>query len=207
MKRLSSLPAQIGVASVLFVLCLFVPLTTSLGQGIHERDLVSWRGIDHLDSGQTQIEFVYQGEPVLDLPLQNVPHKWFHIPVSRTLAETSIDSVSVLSALYKVHPHLVQGIMGTYGNIESITNIFPHYPVSYSTALLKELAIKHINPDQFGGPDIPPGSVPYSMLKDGVLHIDTLPDDNTLVQCAPGAVPNELLTITHQALSGGGASA
>lgn len=206
MKLLNSLPTQIGAASVLFVLCLIIPMTTSLAQGIHERKLLSWQGVEHLKTGQISLVIKYEGDPNLDLPLTSVPKSWFSLSLSSDTAGTTIDSPAILGWLYKQNPGMVEGILGTNGNIASITNIFPHYPVAYTVSFLKQLAKEHINPDQFGGPDVKPGSVPYQQLSDGLLHVDTLADNNTLVQCSPNAIPQELIAISHKNAVDGGVS-
>ncbi len=207
MKLLNNLPTQIGVAVLLLGACLFIPLTSSLGQGITERVILSWRGLDNLTTGQTSLQIQYQGDPAVDLVLPTVSRNLFSVPLSSSLVATPIDNVAIIEALYKVHPHLVESLLGTYGNVESITNIFPHYPVAFPVSTLKTLGAMKVNPDLFGGPDIPPGSVPYAHLIGGVLHIDTLPDQNTLVQCAPGVLPYELVSLNHQVAGSGGAPA
>jgi hypothetical protein len=88
--------------------------------------------------------------------------------------------------------------MGTRNNIFTPFTPFPGNPVSFSMSMLSTLANNHVNPDQFGGPDIPPGSVPLSHLNSGMLQIDTRANANTFKQLKPGQMPLELSYLIHK---------
>jgi|GEM_PF-5057620 len=202
--RLRSMPAQIGMASLLFALCLLIPVSTNLGQGGGERDLLSWQGIYNEQSGRQFLRFAYQGAPVIEVSIANVSGDIFPLTVGAQEKGTVIDSPQIIADAFRTQRNVIESMLGTYHNVATVTDWFPNYPVAFSTQLLKRLSALHVNPQSFGGPDIRPGSVPYGKLRGGSLHIDTLPNNNTLSQCAPGQAPSELLAFRSTARSARG---
>ncbi|MHB1627188.1 MAG: hypothetical protein ACYCVB_02250 [Bacilli bacterium] len=190
-----SMPAQIGMASLLFALCLLVPVSTNLGQGGGERDIVSWRGIYNEQSGRQFLRIAYLGAPALEVSIAGVSPRLFPFAAGPQEKGTPLDSPQIIADAYRSQPRLIQSVLGTYENVASLTDWFPNYPVAFSVGLLRKLSALHVNPMSFGGPDIVPGRVPFGRLKGHVLHIDTLPDNNTLSQCSPGQVPQELVAL------------
>lgn len=181
-------------AALLTVGGLFVPMTTSLGQGINETVVTGWDG-QYVPADQSyhfrvvnvtgSFKSAMRPLPVADFPLHLSSFSWL----------TRKDFVPAIKAAIAANPHMVEQELGTYQNVAGPLSPFPADPVAYSTAFLKDLAAAHINPASFGGPDIPPGSVPYGKLTGGILHIDTKSDDNTLIQCHPGQIPAELAAL------------
>ncbi|MCL4496396.1 MAG: hypothetical protein M1294_16535 [Firmicutes bacterium] len=188
----------IGVAALLTAGGLFMPQTTSLGQNITEAHVTGWQGEYERDihafklrmeTGNPQTTVVV---PMNPLPMKDFPiHKgvnWF----------TPLDTALPMRAAMARDPHLLAQALGTRNNVFTPFTPFPGSPVSYSAGMLKKLAQNHINPEEFGGPDIPAGSVPLSHLTGGVLQIDTLTNANTLKQCEPGQMPPELTMLRHK---------
>ncbi len=196
MKRIQSLPVMIAIAGALLVGGMFVQPTTALGQGIAEKDLISWQGVYLPQDRESFLAVRYVGQPLREYPVPSQPAGMFSVH-GRLQWTTVVDDPQFLRAVQKVKPHMIEQILGTYQNVESLGVVFPASPVGYTAALLRRMAGMHVNPAQFGGPSIPPGSVPYARLKGGILHVDTQANDNTLVQCQPGQLPVPLRMIAH----------
>ncbi|WP_028962419.1 hypothetical protein [Sulfobacillus thermosulfidooxidans] len=188
----------IGVAALLTVGGLFIPQTTSLGQNITEAHVTGWQGEYESDIHAFKLR-VEAGTPqtTVVINMKPLPMKDFSIHKGMDWF-TPVDAIAPMRAALAVDPHLVDQALGTRNNVFTPLTPFPGNPVSYSAGMLQQLAKDHINPDEFGGPNIPPGSVPISHLPGGVLQIDTLANANTLKQCEPGEMPPELTHLIHQ---------
>lgn len=191
MKSRYSLPVMIAIAALMLVAGLFVHVPTALGQGIDEHIVTGWQGVYEVDTHQYFLQVSYQGEAPVPFPTVAWPSSHF---VSREGKEwtTAMDDLTVVQMAAKNNPGKIESIFGTQGNVASIQVIFPVGPVAYATSFLQSLSRLQINPDSFGGPNIPPGIVPYKLLSGDELHIDTLTNNNTLYQCQPGQTPPEL---------------
>lgn len=182
----------VGVSALLVVGGMFMPQTTSLGQNISEAHVIGWQGEYESDIHAFKLRMeTGSSQSTIVVGMKPLPMKDFS--VHRGLNwYTPFDAIAPMRAALALHPHLLHQALGTRNNVFTPLTPFPGSPVSYSAGMLNQLAKKHINPDEFGGPNIPPGSVPISHLSGGVLQIDTLANANTLKQCEPGAMPPEL---------------
>lgn len=196
-KRTFSFPVMIAIAAVLFLAGMTIHVPTALGQGITENAIISWQGVYEQQSQEYFLQVDYQGAPVDSYPMGTMPQAWFH-PAQGDRLTTKIDDPRVMMFAYRANPGLVKTLLGTHDNVSAFFVVFPAGPVSYTDRFLHALSAQGINPDRFGGPDIPVGVVPYSRLTGGVLHIDTEVNDNTLTQCKPGAMPLELQALLAQ---------
>lgn len=183
-----------GMVAVL----MFVPVRTSLGQGIHENIVTGWVGrYDHL-SHQYFCRIETQNGVELDIPIPRLPSKLF---INRGAGEfwtTGSDQVSVLRAAFHAHPHMLEEDLGTRANVADRLSPFPGRPVAYRQSFLESLSRRHFNPRVVGGPNIPPTTRVWGSLPDGLLQIDTRADNNTLVQLRPGEVPAPLEQVWRQ---------
>lgn len=200
--------ARVFLAASLMVLAMmFVPLTTSLGQGIQEDVVTGWVGRYDHDTGAIYCRIELLGGGYHDIVITDMPRRDFAHRGSGEFWTTPDDMLAIIRRAYILHPRAVEQDLGTRDNVERPSTPFPGNPVAYSTPFLRSLARHHWNPMAFGGPDIPPGSVPWATLSHGNLPIDTLGDMNTLHQCDPGRVPPSLMAaIRRSALRNGPAS-
>lgn len=194
MKKTLGFPAMIAIAAALFVTGLFIHVPTALGQGITEHVITGWQGEYEADSGQFFLRVDYAGSAPAVQPATKMPLGWFVHKGARHWT-TVMDDPRVLAAEERRHRLQIETILGTSDNVASLSVIFPNGPVGYAISFLKSLTVLRINPAFYGGPDIPPGSVPYRLLSGGELHIDTQANNNTLRQCLPGQAPTELTTL------------
>jgi len=196
MIRGNSMVVVVGAAVVLTLLSLAVPMTTSRGQGIDEYVVKDWRGVYLPSSHSFRIRFDYTDGSFAESPMSALALDQFTDKSSPDAWLTVPNPVSALQAAYTRDAGRLEHLLGTSGNAASLFHPFRSGPVGYSTAFLRTLAASSLNPDKFGGPNIPPGSVPYTKLKDGVLHVDTATDGNVIRQCPPGQTPAELASLT-----------
>ena len=194
MKRIQSMPVMIAIAGALLVGGMFVHPVTAIGQGIGEKDIVSWSGVYLKQAKEFFLAVHYTGQQLREYPIPSLPVSLFS-EHGATQWTTPLDDPLFMRAVHAAKPHMVEQLLGTYQNVETFGVIFPASPVGYTTVLLRQLARLDANPAQFGGPAIPPGTVPYARLKSGVLHVDTQVNNNTLTQCQPGQVPITLRAI------------
>ena len=192
--------AVVGAVVILLLVSLF-PMNTSLAQGIDEGIVAGWKGVydptDHLYN----LRFLYQDGTYADYPLPALPLSDFRDRSSVTLWTTQMDFLPALQASYQANASKIQYELGTRGNVATFANPFPGNPIAYTVGFLRDLERLHVNPKSFGGPDIPPGSVPYSKVTGGVLQIDTQSNGNTIIQLQPGQVPPVLKYLNPTAVS------
>ncbi len=192
--------AKAGVAAGSMVaLLMFIPVTTSLGQGIHENIVLGWRGRYDLQSGQYYLRFLLSGGGSQDIRLTSFPKQDL---VHRGRGEfwtTRLDALAPIRVAFHENPHAVEQDLGTRANVADRISPFPGRPAAYDASLLEAMTRMHFNPREVGGPNIPPGAIDWHRLPDGVLQIDTLADSNTLHQIYPGAMPIPLkFLMAHQ---------
>lgn len=191
MRRLSWTAQVFILSGALVALMLVYPLTTSVGQNIAENDISGWVGSYEVPDHTFHFHFLYSGGAPSDTHIGSLPLSDF-TDRSGPVWKTKEGLLAVLEAMHASHPHQLERELGTLGNVPGFLSPFSGNPVAYSTKFLKALAALRVNPDRFGGPDIPPGSVPYAKLTGGLLQIDTLANGNTFKQCQPGEMPPEL---------------
>ncbi len=187
------------VAGGMVLSLLFVPVTTSLGQGIHENILVGWEGRYDQFSHQYYCRFLMSGGTSLDVRAAGFSPR---LLVHRGHGEfwtTALDPLPVIEAAQRTNPTAVEEDLGTRANVADPLSPFPGRPVAYSAAFLQALSKMEWNPEAVGGPNIPPHRVPVNRLTNGVLQIDTRPDNNTLKQLMPGQTPLSLRALWHPA--------
>ncbi len=196
-KRLHvhSMAFMIIVPAVLLLMMVIFPLTTSLGQGVNENVITGFVGVYVVGSHQYYARFYYQGGSEEEIPIRSLNAKSFVRRSSSSMWFTVMDNPIALSAAYQQNSRQLQRVLGTYYNAPGIAAPFPRSPVGYAGHFLQVMAVQKINPATYGGPDIPPGSVPYRKLENGVLHVDTLQDGNTIAQCQPGQIPPQLMAL------------
>ncbi len=196
-KRLHvhSMAFMIIVPAVLLVLMVIFPLTTSLGQGVNENIITGFEGVYVVQSHQYYARFFYEGGSQEEIPIRTLSAIVLTKHSSSALWYTVLDNPVVLMAAYQENAQQLERVLGTYYNAPGIAAPFPRSPVGYASLFLQVLATKKVNPATYGGPDIPPGSVPYRKLGNGVLHVDTLQDGNTITQCKPGQIPPQLMAL------------
>ena len=179
-------------AAGMVAMLMFVPVRTSLGQGIHENIVTGWVGrYDHL-SHQYFCRIETQNGVELDIPIPRLPSKLLTNRGHGEFWTTGSDKVRVLTAAFHAHPHMLEEDLGTRANVADRLSPFPGRPVAYRQSFLESLSRLHFNPRRVGGPNIPPTTRHWGPLTDGLLQIDTRADNNTLVQLRPGEVPAPL---------------
>lgn len=189
--------AKVGLtAAGMVTMLLFIPIRTSLGQGIHENVLVGWQGRYDRYSHQYYLRFLISGGQRTDVPLRAgfSPRLLTHRGAGEFWL-TDRNSLPVLKAAYRQDPRDIEQDLGTRANVADPASPFPGRPVAYSATFLQALTRMHFNPRQVGGPNIPPGRVPWSQLPAGVLQIDTRADNNTLRQLRPQQTPKPLQSL------------
>lgn len=179
----------IGVAVVLVVLVAVFPMTNSLGQGVDEQIVVGWQGAMDPVNHTYRLRMNYSDGTYTDVPMNPLPQSEFSNHTSNEQWFTPPGDVAALQHAFQADPHHLERVLGTRRNVSTVFHLFASAPVAYSISFLKFLAKNNINLSRYGGPDIPPGTVPYNQLPGGVLQIDTKVDGNTLVQCEPGQMP------------------
>lgn len=181
-----------GVSAILTMGVIFVPMTTSLGQNITEANVTGWQGEYETDTHEFKLRMeTLNPQTTVVVNMEALPVKDFTLHKGSNWY-TPLDTKAPMQAAMAQNPHLLDQSLGTRNNVFTPLTPFPGNPVSFSVGMLTTLAKNHINPDQFGGPDIPPGSVPVSHLTDGMLQIDTLANADTFKQLKPGQKPPEL---------------
>ncbi|MCF8565344.1 hypothetical protein LLE49_11510 [Alicyclobacillus tolerans] len=191
--RLNSFSGAFIGAVALAGLAYVFPMRTSLGQGITENVLTAWVGTYDPANHIYELKMEYGDGTSTDIPMAALPMSDFTNRSSSRLWYTQNDLTAALERAHQQSPSGLEQQLGTHANVAAFGRPFSGSPVAYSTEFLKVLQSKGINPKQFGGPDIPPGTVDYAKLPDGILHIDTLADGNTIHQLLPGQIPPLLL--------------
>lgn len=187
-----SMPFAIGVAVILLAAAYVIPLTSSLGQGVDEHIVTSWQaGLDKV-SGQEMLIINHNGEAPSDIPIHGLSKQLFTTTSSDGMILTALNQVPILMDAYRQAPQAVEEQFGTNHNAPKLFHPYSNEPIAYSTGFLKTLSKLNLNPDQFGGPNIPPNTYSYSSLPAGDLQIDTRANGNTIVQCQPGQTPQTL---------------
>lgn len=177
------------VAVLMLVLSFVIPMRSSLAQGIDENVAVSWQGVIVSGSNTEYYRMNYSDGHFLEVPIHGLPVTMFTETLPDGSKATKANLESVMLVAYKVNPQGLDKTLGTYGNVPAPFRPFSEYPIAYSSKLVNVLANENINPADFGGPDIPPGSITAKKLSGGVLQIDTKRNQNTLIQCKPGQSP------------------
>lgn len=193
-KKPMSIGKMLGIAALLLAAGLFIHVPTALGQDIAEHLVTGWQGVYQPSDEQSFLEVFYQGDNPVLIPIGNLPQSWFTKKGPHQW-ETTLDDPRVIRLYASSHLGSLQEMLGTRNNVASLSVIFPAGPVAYTSGLLQAMTRLKLNPDAFGGPNIPPGSVPIHQLTNGLLHIDTAVNNNTLTQCAPSQMPQELRTL------------
>lgn len=187
-----------GVSALLTIGVIFVPMTTSLGQNITEANVTGWQGEYEADTQQFKLRMETPNpQTTVVVNMAPLPLKDFSIHRGENWY-TPVDTKAPMQAAMADDPHLLEQALGTRNNVFTPLTPFPGNPVAYSVGMLKTLAKNRINPDQFGGPNIPPGSVPVSHLSDGMLQIDTQANADTFRQLKPGQMPPELSALIKE---------
>lgn len=192
MSRMGSTTAAIVVALILAIGAYLFPMRTSLGQGIDERVAVGWEGVLDPSTNQEFYRMTFQDGSYLEYPVQGLSHSLFSGRTQDGRLTTKLNVVDVIVTAYKQNPKGVEQTLGTYHNVPSLLHPFNEEPVAYTASLLGDVAHAGFNLSLVGGPNIPPGIVQTLHLGNGVLHIDTASDGNTLAQCQPGQRPSVL---------------
>jgi len=190
-KKPWGLTRMVLIAAAMLGAGLFIHPVTALGEDLGENELTGWRGVYETGDQQYFVEFDYDGTANVMIPVHKMPSGWF-VQRGQNDWMTPMDDLRVLRWYAAADPGNLKSLLGTSGNVASLSVIFPSGAVGYTQDLLRQFARLHVNPETFGGPDIPPGSVPLPLLDGGVLHVDTLSNDNTLSQCEPGQMPAQL---------------
>lgn len=176
-------------AGGMVALMMFIPVTTSLGQGIHENILLGWQGrYDHL-TGQYYLRFLISGGGSQDIRLTSFPKKDLVHRGAGEFWTTRPDALGAIRAAFRENPHAVEQDLGTRANVADRISPFPGRPAAYDASFLEAMTRMHFNSKEVGGPNIPPGAIDWHRLPEGVLQIDTLADSNTLHQLYPGETP------------------
>lgn len=190
--RPQSMPFAIGIAVILLIGAYIVPMTTSLGQGVDEHVVTGWQaGMDRI-SGKEMLIVNHSGEAPSAVPIEGLPKSLFTIPKNDGTVLTPLNQVSILMDAYRQAPQAVEEQFGTHNNAPRLFHPFSNEPIAYSAGFLKTLSKLNLNPDTFGGPDIPPNVYSYTNLPSGQLQIDTRENANTILQCQPGEAPSVL---------------
>ncbi len=177
-----------GIALALVLLVIAIPMRTSLGQGIEEFQVVNWQGEYQVDTGHFFLRVNGAASAPIRIPTASMPIRYFTQHRGLTWF-TEPNLPAVMQKAFATHPRQVESALGTHDNVFTMRAVFPRQPVAYTAGFLRALKGMGINPKVWGGPDVPPRGVP---IHDRILQIDTRPDVDTLVQCAPGAMPPEL---------------
>jgi hypothetical protein len=185
----------IGVAVALLVVAMLIPLAGSLGQGIQEDVIVGFQGVYQPGNHQYKLRIEYSDKSYQEIPMSKLPQSQFVEHARSGDVLTKMDVPDALKAAQEADLRALQEHLGTRNNVTGFMHPFSSKPVGYSTAFLRALAKNKINPKTYGGPSIVPGSVPYTKLPGGVLHIDTLSHGNSLAQCKPGQTPPQLAAL------------
>lgn len=184
----------LGAVLILILVSLF-PMSTSIGQGINEGIINGFEGVydpvDHLYN----LRFLYQDGSYVDIPMNSLPVADYSNHSQQSLWVTPLDYIPALQAGYQKDPNQVRDQLGTRNNVASFGHPFPGKPIAYTVTFLKAISAEQMNPKEFGGPNIPPGSVPYNKLSGGMLQIDTQSNANTIVQVQPGMTPPVLQSL------------
>lgn len=191
----NSMVVPIVGAVVILVLIMLFPMSTSLGQGINEGIVNGFEGVYDPGDQLYNLRFLYQGGAYVDVPMNKLPAADFTNHSQQGQWTTSLNYLPALQAGYQRDPNQVRAELGTRNNVATFANPWPGKPIGYTVQFLKGLSAQNINPMQFGGPNIPPGSVPYSKLSGGVLQIDTASNGNTIIQTKTGMVPEVLQSL------------
>jgi hypothetical protein len=197
-KRRSSSRSMVfvvGVAVLLLVGAYMVPMQTSLGQGVSEHVVIGWRGAYRPVSHRTTFELLYNNGTYANITLGTENPADFSQHVSATEWVTPTDSVQSIRWAEQANPSELSYLLGTSNNAPRPFHPFAESPVAYSAALLRDLQKNNVNPKEFGGPNIVPGSVPIASLPSGELQIDTTAGGNKLAQCQPGQTPAALVRL------------
>ncbi|MCY0901232.1 MAG: hypothetical protein OWU32_03485 [Firmicutes bacterium] len=200
-KKPWGLTRMVVIAAAMLGAGLFIHPVTALGEDLGENELTGWRGVYETGDQQYFVEFDYDGTADVMIPVHKMPAGWF-VQRGENDWMTPMDDLRVLRWYAAADPGNLKSLLGTSGNVASLSVIFPSGAVGYTQVFLKALTRLHVNPETFGGPDIPPGSVPLAMLDGGVLHVDTLSNDNTLSQCEPGQMPAQLQWLLGRSRAG-----
>lgn len=177
-----------GIALALVLLVIAIPMRTSLGQGIQEFQVVNWQGEYQVDTGHFFLRVNGATNAPIQIRIPSMPTRyftqhqglnWFTMPNLRP----------VMQKAFAAHPSQVESALGTHDNVFTMDAVFPRQPVAYTPGFLRALKRMGVNPMVWGGPDVPPRGW---AIHDRTLQIDTRPDRDTLVQCAPGVMPPEL---------------
>ena len=190
--KTNSMAFVLIVAVLLLVVAFVFPMKTSLGQGIDEHIIVDWRGGYNPNTDQGFFRVDYSDGTYRDIPAGKLMLSQYNQHVDPATWLTPPYLQNALGAAYHSNKVGLKRLLGTNDNAPSVFHPFPQAPVAYSKALLTVLNRENINLSQFGGPNIPPNSVPMEKLTGGILQIDTAADGNTLAQCLPGAIPSQL---------------
>jgi len=196
--QLRSMKTVFAVAGVLVVLAAVFPMTNSLGQGVDEQSVTDWRGVLDPVNHIYRLRMDYSDGTYSDVPMNALPANAFLTHSSAVLWFTEVNDVTALASAYQADPQQLERVLGTHRNVSAFFHLFASAPVAYTPTFLKWWTAHHMNPSAYGGPNIPPGSVPYDRLPGGVLQIDTAADANTLVQCQPGEMPLVLKSLTSK---------
>ncbi|KUO96276.1 hypothetical protein [Ferroacidibacillus organovorans] len=197
----SSVTFMVIVAALLLVATMFYPISTSLGQGVNENVISRFAGVYNQSSHLFVLAFYNQNTEQGEVPLSPLPLSLFHPSSVPNQMVTQNDLPVLLTDAMQSHATLLEQELGTHYNAPGFLAPFPHSPVAYTVTFLKDLAKQKINLAAFGGPNIPPGSVPYQKLPGGVLHIDTKADGNVIAQCQPGQTPPVLKALNPSIVS------
>ncbi|KYP80011.1 hypothetical protein [Ferroacidibacillus organovorans] len=189
------------VAALLLIATMFYPVSTSLGQGINENVISRFAGVYNISSHQFVLAFYNQNTEQGEVPIAPLPLSLFHASAIPNQRVTQDDLPALLTDAMQTNATLLEQELGTNYNAPGFLAPFPHSPVAYTVSFLKDLAKQKMNLAAFGGPNIPPGSVPYGKLPGGVLHIDTKADGNVIAQCQPGQTPPVLKALNPSIVS------
>lgn len=195
MRKVGSMKFSLAVAALLLVGALLFPMTTSLGQGVEEASVTGWTGVYEPDQHVYVLRILHSDGSSADDPMQALPASAFTRHGDNGTMLTDIDAIPAIAAAYAANAQRLEEDLGTHSNVASFAHPFSHIAVAYTPAFLRALAARGINPDKFGGPNVPPGSVPYNKLRSGLLQVDTAADGNIIRQCLPGEIPPELAAI------------
>lgn len=185
----------VAIAGLLTVGVMVIPTPTSLGQGISEVIITGWQGQYIPANHKFRLRILYGNGSSYSFPMASLPLKDFSRHQSKFSWLTPNNYVPALKAAYTQSRSALDQQLGTNNNVATMFSPFPGNPVAYSAGFMRVLAQKHINPAQFGGPNIPPHAVPLSKMK--LLQIDTKADNNTLIQLVPGQTPPALRALNH----------
>lgn len=194
-KRSESMVFVIGVAVLLLIGAYMVPMRTSLAQGIEERTAVGWQAVMVPESHVQYYRMNFADGSFFQFKITGLQTNLFDTKSADGNLATAMNLPAVMQTAYRENPRNVERTLGTYRNVPSVLHPFSEEPIAYSAQLLQDLAKEHLNPSEFGGPNIPPGAVPVKKLEGAVLHIDTKSNNNTILQCKPGATPVTLKTL------------